>query len=262
MLKTTHGTVVTDLNGHRADVRLSRPDALNAMSNNMMHDIIEMFDRLNDRDDIWCVTLSGEGRAFCVGADQKERPSMTQADIRRRRQLAPKVFSSMRRFPHPVIAKVQGYALGGGFEMVLGCDMAVAADDASLGLIETSRGTIPGGGGVRALLQLVGPSRARELIYTSRKLTGREAGDLGIVTESAPQADLDKAVDRYADRILANSPVAVAQAKKVLRLVESASYDDSLSIEAEHYERVLASSDRVESLNAFREKRAPQFTGE
>lgn len=167
----------------------------------------------------------------------------------------------MRRFPYPVIAKVHGYALGGGFEMVLGCDFSVAADDATMGLIETSRGTIPGGGGTRALLQLVGPARARELIYSARRLTGVEARQLGIVTDSADVEDLDAIVDNYVDQILGNSPVAVAQAKKVLRLVENASYEEGLSIEAEHYERVLASTDRLESLNAFREKRAPRFTG-
>lgn len=261
-LTSTHETVVASLTGHRADVRFHRPDSLNAMSNTMMSDVVEMFGRLAARGDIWCATLSGEGRAFCVGADQKERRDMTKADIRRRRELAPQVFSAMRQFPHPVIAQVHGYALGGGFEMVLGCDFAVAAADATLGLVETSRGTIPGGGGHRALLHLLGPATARELIYTARKFSGAEAQQMGLVTEAPDAGQLEAVVDGYVDRILANSPVAVAQSKKVLRLAESASYEDSLRIEAEHYERVLASSDRVEALQAFKDKRAPEFTGD
>mgnify|MGYP001047016859 CR=1 FL=1 len=261
-ITTTHETVVASIRGHRADVRFNRPDSLNAMSNLMMSDVVEVFGRLADRGDVWCATLSGEGRAFCVGADQKERRGMTHADIRRRRQLAPQAFSAMRQFPHPVIAQVHGHALGGGFEMVLGCDFAIAAADATLGLVETSRGTIPGGGGHRALIQLVGPATARELIYTARRFSGTEGQLLGIITEAPDAGQLESVVDGYVDRVLANSPVAVAQSKKVLRLSENASYEESLRIEAEHYERVLASSDRLEALQSFREKRAPQFTGE
>lgn len=257
----THKTVVASIREHRADVRFDRPDSLNAMSNDMMHDVVEMFNRLADRDDIWCATLSGEGRAFCVGADQKERRDMSEADIRRRRQLAPQVFSAMRQFPYPVLAQVHGYALGGGFEMVLGCDFAIAAADASLGLVETSRGTIPSGGGHRALLQLVGPATARDLIFTARKVSGAEGQRLGLITEATAAEDLESVVDGYVERVLANSPVAVAQAKKILRLSENSSHEDSLRLEAEHYERVLSSSDRVEALQAFRENRAAQFTG-
>lgn len=261
-IETTHGTVRAQIDGPRADVVLDRPDVLNAMSGEMMADVIEIFDVLADRTDVWCATLTGEGRAFCVGADQKERRTMSDADVRRRRRVAPQVFSAMRSYPHPVVARVNGHALGGGFEMVLGCDLAVASEDATMGLVETTRGTIPGGGGARALVHLVGTARARELIYTGRRLTGAEAAALGVVTESVPAAELDATVDALVERILRNAPVAVGQAKKVLRLVEDASYEDGMRIEAEHYERILASTDRLEALAAYKEDRAPRFTGE
>ncbi|WP_375002080.1 enoyl-CoA hydratase/isomerase family protein [Aeromicrobium sp. CTD01-1L150] len=257
----TQGTVLARVQGARADVVLNRPEALNAMNNAMMSDIAEVFDLLADRSGIWCATLSGAGDAFCVGADQKERRGMSEEDVRRRRRLAPRAFTAMRRFPHPVIAKVHGHALGGGFELMLGCDLALLTHDASVGLIETSLGAIPGGGGTRALVTLIGPARARELIFTSRRLSGREAESMGLAVAAVPADDLDAHVEDLTQRVLANSPVAVTQAKKALLLVESGSYDDALRIEAEHYERVLTSEDRLEAVAAAREGRRPQFTG-
>lgn len=255
------GTVLLTVKEHVATVTLNRPDVLNAMNSQMMNGIVEVFDYLDSDSRTWCVILRGGGRAFCVGADQRERAGMSEGDIRRRRRTAPLVFSAARRCSKPVVAQVHGHSLGGGFEIVLGCDLIVVAEEAKMGLVETSRGAIPGGGGTKILPLLVGPLVARELILTGRIISGLEAGPMGLANRVVPARELEATVRELVGQVTNCSPVANAQAKKAMYLVADLSYDDSLRVEAEMYERVLTSPDRQEALAAFREKRPPHFGG-
>ena len=257
-----NGAVIASVRDHVAVVELSRPTVLNAMNMDMMTGIIDVFDLLSDETDVWCVVLRGQGRSFCVGADQKERTTMTKEMIRRRRRIAPMAFSAMRRCLKPVVAQVHGHALGGGFELALGCDLMVVESSVKMGLVETSRGTIPGGGGTKILPLLAGPTMAREMIFTSRVISGAEALEFGIANRAVETDDLELTVTELVDAIKSVSPVANAQAKKAINLEQDISYEESLRVESEMYERLLASSDRVEALKAFQERRPPQFTGE
>lgn len=255
-------TVSLIVEDHLATISLTRPAVLNAMNREMMTGIVEAFEYLSDDKDTWCAVLRGVGRSFCVGADQRERETMSEGDIRRRRRLAPTVFSAARRCPKPVVAQVHGHALGGGFEMVLGCDLIVVEKSARLGLVETSRGAVPGGGGTKLLPLMAGSLVAKEMIFTGKTISGVEAASLGLANHAVEADELNAAVGQLVEAIKRCSPVANAQAKKAIHLNQDLTYDDGLRVEAEMYERVLSSADRLEALTAFQQKRPPNFSGE
>lgn len=246
---------------HIATVAFNRPEVLNACNTELLEELITCFDSLTDRTDVWCAILKGNGRAFCVGADQKERPGMTLDAIRRRRRIAPAAFGAMRRFPHPVIAQVHGYALGGGLEMALMCDLIVLAEGTVLGLIETVRASIPAGGGTQLLPRLIGPARAKELIFTGRKFGAAEALAWGMVNYVVPADELEARTLDLAREITAAAPISCTQAKRAIDGGLDMDFASGVQLEAALYERVLTTSDREEALLAYREKRSPVFTG-
>lgn len=245
-----------------ATVAFNRPEVLNAVSTPVLERLAEVFGDLNDRSDVWCVVLRGNGRAFCVGADQKERPTMSQDAIRRRRRIAPLAFGAMRDCVHPVIAQVHGYALGGGLEMALGCDLIVAAEGTVMGLIETVRASIPAGGGTQLLPRLVGPARAKELIFTGRRFTAAEALSWGLANYVVPESELDATVRRLAREITAAAPISCSQAKRAINASMDMDVASGVRYEAALYERILTTDDRVEALDAYRERRTPVFRGQ
>ncbi|GAA3099940.1 putative enoyl-CoA hydratase/isomerase YngF [Streptosporangium carneum] len=247
--------------GHVATVTLDRPDVLNAVSTPMYRCLLATFAKIEDEADVRCVVVRGRGRAFSVGADRTERATMTVDDLRRRRRLVPRVFSAMYHCSRPVIAQVQGYALGGGLELALSCDLVVAAEDAVMGLVETTLGSMPAGGGTQLLPRLVGIPRAKELIFTGRRFTGAEARQWGLVNHAVPAADLEATVDALAAEISAAAPLAVAQAKRAIDLSSQLEIDSGVELEAELYERLLTSTDRLEGLAAAREGRPARFRG-
>ncbi|MFF4991269.1 enoyl-CoA hydratase/isomerase family protein [Streptosporangium saharense] len=248
--------------GHVATVTLDRPDVLNAVSTPMYRCLLAVFAEIEDEADIRCVVVRGRGRAFSVGADRTERAGMTDDDLRGRRRLVPRVFSAMYHCSRPVIAQVHGYALGGGLELALSCDLVVAAEDAVMGLVETTLGSMPAGGGTQLLPRLVGIPRAKELIFTGRRFTGAEARQWGLVNHAVPAADLETTVGALADEISAAAPLAVAQAKRAIALSTQVEIDSGVALEAELYERLLTSTDRLEGLAAAREGRPARFQGQ
>ena len=244
---------------HIATVAFNRPDVLNAVSNPLLTRLVDVFEELSDDPDVWCVILKGNGRAFCVGADQKERPGMSLEEVRRRRRLAPAAFSAMRHCVRPVIAQVHGYALGSGLEMAIGCDLSVVASGTVMGLIETKVGAIPGGGATQILPRLIGPLRARELILTGRRFKADEAASWGMFSYVVPPEELEAKVLGLAREITSSGPIATAQAKKALNFALDLDVRSGIEVEAALYERTLTSEDRAEALKAYREKRAPRF---
>ncbi|MDQ8728193.1 enoyl-CoA hydratase-related protein [Bradyrhizobium sp. LHD-71] len=255
-------TILLDVRDHVATVTLHRPDAMNALSMQMLYDLEAVFQQIEDDPSIWAMILTGHGRAFCAGADLKERQTMTVADVRRRRRLAPQVFGAFGRCRRPIIAAVNGLALGGGFEIALSCDIILAAESAKVALLETSLGIIPAGGATQRLPRMIGPHRAKELIFTARRLTAQQAFDLGILNRVVADSELMPQAAALAQEIMANAPMAVAQAKRALNASLSLGIDVGLEYEAEAYQTCLASADRAEGLAAFREKRKPAYTGE
>lgn len=247
--------------GGVATVTLNRPESLNALSNGLLEAIVGAFAALDDDNDVRCVVLRGAGRAFCVGADIKERGTMSLDDVRARRRLAPLAFGAMRRYARPVVAEVHGYAIGSGLELALGCDFIFAAAGTAMGLPETAKASIPAGGGTQILPRLIGPARAKELIFTSRRFIAEDAERWGLVNRVVPADRLGAAVAELAAELAAVSPTALATAKRAIDLGLTTDLESGLQVEAALYERVLTSEDRREAVAAAAEKRSPRYVG-
>ena len=171
-------------------------------------------------------------------------------------------FSMFEDIPKPTIAAINGYAFGGGLEMALACDIRIASENAIMGLTETSLAIIPGAGGTQRLPRIVGKAWAKELIFTARRITAKEALNIGLITHMVAKEDLLKEALKIAEEISANGPIAVAQAKFAINRGTEVDIKTGLEIESKAYEVVIPTKDRVEALKAFKEKRKPKFTGE
>jgi enoyl-CoA hydratase/carnithine racemase len=247
---------------HLAHLVLNRPEVLNAIDNTLAAELRDAAHALANDQDVWAVILRGAGeRAFCAGADLKARRDFTPADWAHQRALLRTMFHALRDVPQPMIAAVHGFALGGGTELAMLADFVVAAEDAVFGLTEVSLGIIPGGGGTQNLPRMIGRNRAKELIFTARRIPASEALQLGLVNHVVPRARLLEKAAELAQEILRNSPYAVRQAKWAIDHGADQEFDDGLEREHEAYMRAIASEDRGEGIAAFNEKRTPRFTG-
>ncbi|MFB6680047.1 enoyl-CoA hydratase/isomerase family protein [Streptomyces sp. NPDC057684] len=249
--------------GFVAELVLDRPKAMNAVSSAMAVSVGEA-----------CASLAGDGgarvvvvsssasRAFCVGADLKERNSFSDAELLRQRPVTRGAYGGVLELPMPVIAAVHGFALGGGFELALACDLIVADETAVVGLPEVSVGVIPGGGGTQLLPRRVGAARAAELIFSARRVEAREALEMGLVDQVVGVGGDREAALELAGRIAANSPVGLRAAKRALRVGYGLDLRAGLEVEDAAWRSVAFSGDRAEGVAAFNEKRAPQWPGE
>ncbi|MFB7108088.1 enoyl-CoA hydratase/isomerase family protein [Streptomyces sp. NPDC056291] len=246
-----------------AELVLDRPKAMNAVSTDMARSIAGACAALAaDRDARVVVLTSSHERAFCVGADLKERNSFSDADLVRQRPVARGAYTGVLELPMPTIAAVHGFALGGGFELALSCDVIVADRTAVVGLPEVSVGVIPGGGGTQLLPRRVGAARAAELIFTARRLEAPEAAELGLVDRLVDEGrDREEALE-LASRMAANSPVGLRAAKRALRLGHGLDLRAGLEVEDAAWRSVAFSADRAEGVAAFNEKRPPRWPGE
>ncbi|MGA4839950.1 enoyl-CoA hydratase/isomerase family protein [Streptomyces sp. G45] len=249
--------------GHVAELALDRPGAMNAVSSAMARSLTEACAALAaDRDVRVVVLTSTHERAFCVGADLKERNSFTDAELLRQRPVTRAAYTAVLDLPVPTIAAVHGFALGGGFEIALACDVIVADPTAVVGLPEVSVGVIPGGGGTQLLPRRVGAARAAELIFSARRVEAAEARELGLVDLVAGAGeDRDEAL-AMAARMAANSPVGLRAAKRALRLGHGLDLRAGLEVEDAAWRSVAFSGDRAEGVAAFNEKRKPEWPGE
>ncbi|MGW0204764.1 enoyl-CoA hydratase/isomerase family protein [Streptomyces sp. NPDC003233] len=255
--------VLVRRHGRVAELVMDRPKAMNAVSTEMARSLTAACTALaGDRDARVVVLTSSHERAFCVGADLKERNSFSDADLLRQRPLTRGAYTGVLELPMPTIAAVHGFALGGGFELALSCDLIVADRTAVVGLPEVSVGVIPGGGGTQLLPRRVGAARAAELIFSARRVEAAEAAELGLV---------DRLVDEGRDReealalaagIAGNSPVGLRAAKRALRLGHGLDLRAGLEVEDAAWRAVAFSADRAEGVAAFNEKRKPEWPGE
>jgi enoyl-CoA hydratase/carnithine racemase len=254
--------VVVERSDHLVQLVLNRPEALNAIDNRLAEALGAAADTIAKDDSVWLVIVRGAGeRAFCAGADLKARRDMTPAQWSEQRALFKRTFEQFRAIPQPMIAAVHGYALGGGTELALMCDMVIAADDAVFGLTEVSLGIIPGGGGTQSLPRLIGRNRAKELIFAARRIPASEALALGLVNRVVPRAEMLAAAVGLAQEIMKNSPFAVRQAKWAIDQGVDLPLAEGVQKEHEAYLRAIASEDRQEGIAAFNEKRPPNFKG-
>jgi enoyl-CoA hydratase/carnithine racemase len=226
----------------------------------MADELGETFRSLAGNDDIWVVVLAAAGeKAFCVGADLKERAGFSLDDFHRNRKQVRGMFEALRSVPQPVIASVFGFALGGGFELVLSCDLVVAAEGTKLGLPEARVGLLPAGGGTQLLTRKAGLARAKELIYTGRRFDAAEGEAWGLVHRVVPRAELAGATSQLALEVCRSSPVAVRAAKAATDAAPGLPIEEGIEAEHRAWETVIGSADRSEGIAAFTEKRDPQW---
>ncbi len=245
-----------------ATLTLNRPAQANALSRGLLFALHEHLTALTYREDIRVLIITGAGqKAFCAGADLKERRGMRETEVSRAVGLIRSTVEDVARLPFPTIAAVNGVAFGGGTELALACDLRVAAASAYLGLTETSLAIIPGAGGTQRLPRLVGLAKAKELIYTARRIDAATALDIGLVNRVVPDEQLMNESVALAREIAANGPIALRQAKFALDRGFDLSLEAGLAVESKAYELVIPTEDRVEALQAFAEKRPPQFQG-
>jgi len=247
---------------HVAEIVLDRPEAMNAVSTTMARAIAVATARVAADETVRCVVLtSSHEKAFCVGADLKERNSFTDADLMEQRPVARAAYGGVLALPVPAIAAVDGFALGGGFELALSCDVVVAGEGALVGLPEVSVGVIPGGGGTQLLVRRIGWSRAAKAIFTASRMPAREALELGAVDEVVPAGTARDRALELARAISANSPVGLRSAKRAMRLGADVGLDAGLEIEDACWRATAFSGDRREGVAAFAEKRRPVWPG-
>ncbi|GAA5160896.1 enoyl-CoA hydratase/isomerase family protein [Ornithinimicrobium tianjinense] len=254
---TCHGDA-----GHVVEVALDRPSAMNAISTAFAEEITATTARLAADPSVRAVVItSTHERAFCVGADLKERNGFTDAQMMDHRLVSKLAYRGVLDLPVPAVAAVEGFALGGGMEIALSCDLIVAGEGATVALPEVGVGVIPGGGGTQLLTRRVGWSRAASMIFTARRLTAAEGGALGVLDEVVPAGTARDRALEIAAQIAANSPVAVRNAKKAMRLGMGADLAAGLEIEDGCWRATAFSGDRKEGVAAFAEKRTPEWPG-
>jgi len=245
-----------------AYVTLDRPDMLNAFNFEMLEQLRNVMESIQIHPDIRLVIITGSGdKAFSVGADLKERKTLPDTLVKRNLNRFGEVFTLIEQLPQPTICVLNGYAFGGGLELALACDFRIAAETVSLGLTETGLGIIPGAGGTQRLPRLIGEAKALELILTAKRMTAHEALDYGVVTKVAPVESLHEVTAEFAALILRNAPIAIQQAKFAVKQGMKTDIQTGLQIERKAYELTIPTEDRIEALNAFAEKRTPQFKG-
>ncbi|MFP4305584.1 MAG: enoyl-CoA hydratase [Desulfococcaceae bacterium] len=241
---------------------LNRPKVMNSFNFDQLRALKTEVDRVRFRRDVRVVVVTGSGdRAFCAGADLKERATLTEAEVREFIYTIRTLFTEIEELPQPVIAAVNGVALGGGTELALACDIRIAADTATLGLTETRLAIIPGAGGTQRLPRLVGRGRAKEMIFTGRRVPADEALEIGLVEKVVPAEELMAACEEIAAQIKETGPVAVGQAKYAINRGLETDIHTGLAIESNAYWVTIPTEDRTEGLTAFREKRKPVYRG-
>jgi enoyl-CoA hydratase/carnithine racemase len=255
-----HITVRPD--GWITELVLDRPEAHNALSTAMAQEIADATAELAQDHSVRVVVLtSSSEKAFCVGADLKERSSFTDHDLAAQRPVFRAAFGGVLDLPMPAIAAVHGFALGGGFEFALSCDLIVCDETAVVGLPEVTVGVIPGGGGTQLLTRRVGSAGAADLVFTGRRVAADEALAMGLVDRRvAPGQDRTAALE-LANTIAANSPVSVRNAKRALRAGWGLDLAAGLEIEDGCWRATAVSGDRHEGISAFNDKRTPVWPG-
>lgn len=253
--------VVLEFQGPVAVVTLNRPNYLNALNSRTYLELDQCFQEIQSRKEIRVVILTGAGdKAFAAGADISEMVHTDAMGIRRMGLLIRKVSLQLESMPQVTIAAVNGYALGGGCELSLACDLCIASENARFALPEIGLGIIPGGGGTQRLARLIGKRRAKELIFTCDQIDAREAYRIGLVNHVVPQADLMDACRTLADKLVSKASYAISLAKTSIETGLDTDLSSGLSREIDLLAIAFTSHDKQEGMTAFLEKRKPNFT--
>jgi len=243
-------------------ITLNRPEVLNAQNDTLRTELIKAFEEARDDNELHMIVLTGAGdRAFSAGADISEFPSRVLMDVIKQRKGTKRASDLIREIPKPVIAMVNGLALGGGCELAMACDIIIAAENAQFGQPEISVGIIPGAGGTQILPRLVGEKKAKELIFTGDFISAEEALRLGLVNKVVPREKLKEAVDELITKLKSKSPVILQFAKLAVNKSLETPLSVGLAAEADLSAMCFGTEDQKEGARAFLEKRKPQYKG-
>jgi enoyl-CoA hydratase len=255
----TYITILTETRGRVGLVTLNRPDAMNALNLTILHELMEALEAFDADDAIGAMVVAGNEKVFAAGADIKEMAEATEEQMRQSPFIGS--FDRIRKIKKPIIAAVSGWALGGGCELAMSCDMIVASEKAKFGQPEITIGVIPGAGGTQRLTLAVGKAVAMEMVLNNRTLSAQEALGFGLVNRVAPvESFLDEAVS-LAEQIAAQAPVAVQAGKEAVNAVFESSLTEGLSIEKDLFYGLFSTEDQKEGMQAFIEKRVPNWQG-
>ena len=235
---------------------MNRPEALNALNEQVLRDLNAALDAVEANDEVLVVILTGAGRSFVAGADIGQMKDLTPVQAKKFGSYGNQVFLKLENFPKPVIAAVNGFALGGGCELSMACDIRLASEKAKFGQPEVGLGITPGFGGTQRLPRIVGVSKAMELILTAKTIKADEAKAIGLVSEVYPAEELmDKAME-LANAICANAQIAVCESKRCIRMGMQTDIHTGSAFEAEAFGVTCGTEDKNEGMGAFLEKRA------
>ncbi len=251
--------VESSRDGYVALLRLNRPEARNALSPELMEELAAELERLDPDPEVRCAVIAGSEKVFAAGADIKAMSERSFAEALR--HPAASFWRRLAAIKTPMIAAVSGYALGGGCELALACDMIVAADGASFGQPEINLGIIPGGGGTQRLARVLGKQRAMELVFTGRRVDAAEAAEMGLVNQVVPEGRWLEEAMALAATVAKQPPIAARLAKQAVLVAEETALSPGIENERRLYELAMATEDRVEGMTAFLEKREPKFEG-
>lgn len=241
---------------------LNRPEVMNAFNFALLHALQEQIETVRFRPEVRVLIITAAGqKAFCSGADLKERASLSDIQVKEYITTIRNLFTSIEQLNKPVIAAVNGVALGGGTELALASDLRIASLNATMGLTETRLAIIPGGGGTQRLPRLIGRGKAKELIFTGRRVDAQEALQIGLVNKICEPVDLLAESIKMAAMICETGPIAVEQAKYAINYGLETDIHTGLAIESNAYWVTIPTEDRLEGLAAFREKRKPVYKG-
>lgn len=256
------GSVKVEMEERLAIVTVDRPEALNALNSAVLGELTMTFEHLSMAADVGAIILTGAGdKAFVAGADIKEMAGLSGVEMQRFSEAGRRLGDAISACPKPVIAAVNGFALGGGCELAIACDIRIASDRAKFGQPEVNLGIIPGFGGSQRLPRLVGPGWAAELVFTGDRIDAARAERIGLVNRVVPHARLLEEAKVLAGKILAKGPAAIALAKACLRAAQEMPLSAGLSFETAAFGLVGTTDDKVEGMKAFLEKRAPSWKG-
>ena len=241
--------------GHVGIITIDRPDALNALNSQVLSDLDAVLDRVEAEDEIYVVILTGAGRSFVAGRDIGEMKGFTSSDGKKFGVRGGNVFLKLENLSKPVIAAVNGFALGGGCELAMACDIRLASEKAKFGQPEVGLGITPGFGGTQRLPRIVGVSKAMELILTARVIGAAEAKEIGLVSAVCPPEELMERAMELAQAICANAQIAVRESKRCIRMGMQTDIHTAAAFEAEAFGVTCGTADKDEGMGAFLEKR-------
>jgi len=265
MSEFTPKTILVEVRDHVAWITIDRPDAMNALARETVIEIDQALQLLEARADVHALVFTGQGRAFCAGGDLKYfKETVGSGDMNKFRaylNLCQNMYRRVENFPHPTIAAVNGVAVAGGMELIISCDLVIAAESAKIGDGHANFGIIPGGGGAIRLPRKIPMALAKRLLFTGNLLPARELAEYGLVNQVVPDEQLTEAVQAMLAQITKNSPLGVRLIKQLINDGYEQPLDTALRLEVVAWESYGLSNDIKEGLQAFQDKRKPRFSG-